>query len=221
MKRHLGLLAAIVLAGAAAAHAESWVFRPSYFSHDPVSGQRVAQFAQPAPSYIRTGENYLQSGYSHNTITIGSGNNAQHLHVVETWGQGDKIRPYGEWLYPYRPGATPYGPSPYGAGYGPGQFGPSPYGPSPYGFGGNPYGPAMPPYGYGGNPSGLMRAYPPNLSGNPYSAAPYVGAAGGAGGASPQVVGPETGTNPGAYPARVGPPLIYAPQYTPPAAGQN
>jgi hypothetical protein len=206
-------LAAIVLAGPAMAHAESWIFRPSYFSHDPVSAERVAQFAQPAPSYVRTGENYLQSGYSHNTITMGRGNSVEHIHIVESWGQGENIRPYGEWLYPYRPGATPYSLPLYGAGA---------YGrPAPYGPGGNPYGPATAPYGYGNNPSGLMRAYPPNIYGNPYPAAPYAGGVGGAAAVAPQGVGPETGPNVGAYPSRVGPPLIYAPQYTAPGAAQN
>ncbi len=116
----------------------SWIFRPSYYSHDPQTGQRVAQYAQPAPSYSRVGtENYLQSVYRHNRITLWAGDSVENTHMVETWGQGDRIRPYGEWLFPYRAGATPYGPW------------------------GNPQGPWTLPFDSWTNPYGLMQRYSP------------------------------------------------------------
>ena len=135
MKSHLrllGILAAILLASVTMARADSWIFQPSYFSHSPDTGERVAQYAQPAPSYKVAGENYLQSGYRHNMIDIPGLGGGDHMHVVETWGLGDQIRPYGEWLRPFRPGATPYGPwgypGPMGYPQGRGGFGPAPYG---------------------------------------------------------------------------------------------
>jgi len=140
MRSHVALsvsvLSVLVAAGTAQA---SWIFRPSYYSHDAQTGQRVAQYAQPAPSYSRVGtENYLQSGYRHNQTTLWAGEGgADHVHVVETWGQGDRIRPYGEWLFPYRAGATPYGPW------------------------GNPQGPWTTPFGSWVNPYGLMPRYAP------------------------------------------------------------
>ncbi len=103
----LGALAGLS-AGAVRAEA-SWIFRPSYFSHNPDSGERVAQFA-PSPAPSRTLEaSYTQSGYRHSRTTIRGASSADHLHIVETWGAGDRIRPYGEWLRPFREGATPFG----------------------------------------------------------------------------------------------------------------
>lgn len=127
---------AVLLAPAGAE--ASWVFRPSYYSHDPQTHERVSQYAPPAPSYSRVGtEGYLQSGYRHNNTTLRVGDDADHIHVVETWGEGDRIRPYGEWLFPYRAGATPYGPW------------------------GNPQGPWTLPFDSWSNPYGLMpRNYP-------------------------------------------------------------
>lgn len=126
----------------------SWIFQPSYYSHDPGgTGQRVHQFAEPAPAYVRTDPTYLQSAYRHNETSIRAGDGADHLHIVETWGAGDSIRPYGEWLFPYRAGATPYGPW------------------------GNPQGPWTLPFDSWVNPLGQSRLYPPYYS--PYSRSPY------------------------------------------------
>ena len=96
-------------AGMARAEA-SWIFRPSYFSHAADNEERVAQFAPlptPARPYDAT---YAQSGYRHSRTTIRGVAGADHLHLVETWGAGERIRPYGEWLRPFREGATPFGP---------------------------------------------------------------------------------------------------------------
>jgi hypothetical protein len=131
----------------------SWVFRPSYYSHDSQTGERVAQYAQPEPSYSRVGsEGYLQSGYRHNHTTLWAGlGGADNVHVVETWGEGDRIRPYGEWLFPYRAGATPYGPW------------------------GNPQGPWTLPFDSWSNPYGLMPRYysTPGIQSGPQAMQPY------------------------------------------------
>lgn len=137
----------LCLAGLPAARAESWIFRPSYFSHND-QGERVAQYEQPAPAYARVGENYLQSGFRHNHTQIRVGGSEDNVHVVETWGDGQWIRPYGEWEFPFRAGATPYGPW------------------------GNPQGPWTLPFDSWSNPYGLMRGYGNGYYGQPMMYAP-------------------------------------------------
>lgn len=113
MRRHLALAvaaAAIGLVTARPAQAESWIFLRSSFTHDPATGDRVAQFAPEKTPYARTDATYLQSAYRHQRSSIRAGSSADHTHIVQTWGAGDRIRPYGEWQRPYREGATPYGP---------------------------------------------------------------------------------------------------------------
>jgi hypothetical protein len=160
MKRHLAWAAAIwagAIVGASAADGASWIFQPSAHTHDPATGKRVVQYAQPKARPIPTDSTYKQSVYRHNRSAVRGGDSADRLHMVETWGQGDPVRPYGEWLRPYRAGATPYGP-----------WG-SPQGPwtTPDGAWTNPYGllPRLPwnawPYGSPGFwPEGLRDVLP-------------------------------------------------------------
>jgi hypothetical protein len=113
MRRHLAFViaaAAITPAFAAPAKAETWLFKPTTFSHDPATGARVNQYAPKKPAYVVADETYLQSGYRHMRFSLRAGGSADRLHVVQTWGAGEAIRPYGEWQYPFRAGATPYGP---------------------------------------------------------------------------------------------------------------
>ena len=112
MTRHLRLvfLALAALAVARPAAADGWIFRPSTYSHDE-AGNRVAQYQPERPAFFRFDDTYMESGYRHSHISIPGGDGSyDHLHVVQTWGLGEFIRPYGEWEYPYRAGATPYGP---------------------------------------------------------------------------------------------------------------
>lgn len=106
------VLGAVVCCGAVASgRAESWIFRPSTFSHDAATGQRVAQFQPEAPAYYRSDPTYQESGYRHIRSALrGADGSYDYQHIVQTWGLGQLIRPYGEWEYPYRAGATPYGP---------------------------------------------------------------------------------------------------------------
>ncbi len=89
----------------------SWIFRPSRYSHDPATGGRVSQYAPKAPAYAPVDASYAQSGYRHIRSSLrGADGSADRMHVIQTWGAGENIRPYGEWQRPYRAGATPYGP---------------------------------------------------------------------------------------------------------------
>lgn len=141
MRRHLCCvvaLSAIALVTAGRADGASWIFRRSSYTHHPATGERVAQFASHKPAYTLNDGTYQQSAYRHNRSTIRVGGSADRTHIVETWGSGPAVRPYGEWQRPYRPGATPYGPW------------------------GNPRGPWTTPFRSWTNPYGLGRLpYPP------------------------------------------------------------
>ncbi|MEM9366798.1 MAG: hypothetical protein AAGD07_12450 [Planctomycetota bacterium] len=121
--------------------------RPSTYSHDPTSGQRVAQYAPIAPPVGPQQPRLRTGGYTHTRSTLSFGPSLDQYHRVEQWGE--PVRPYGEWQFPFRPYSTPYpnwGP-PY-AGLGGFGFG--------YGFGPGFPGTGLPGVG---NP-GLVTPYP-------------------------------------------------------------
>jgi hypothetical protein len=113
MRRHLApfdILPAILLVSASAT-ADSWIFQPSLYSHDPGTCQRVNQFQPERPTFAREDPTYMESGYRHlHSSILGPGGMYDQTHVVQTWGAGEMIRPYGEWEFPFRAGATPFGP---------------------------------------------------------------------------------------------------------------
>lgn len=90
----------------AAAPSVDWTTMPSTYTHDE-TGQRVDQFAQEIEPEAPSQANLVRSGYTHTRSSLQVGFNSDHYHVTEQWG-GD-VRPYGEWRYPYRPFAVPYG----------------------------------------------------------------------------------------------------------------
>jgi len=100
------ILLSISFIATARASESSWMFRPGYYTHSAETGQRVAQYEPERPSYVSVDPTYQESGYRHELIQAGN----DWLNIVQTWGQGTAIRPYGEWEYPYRAGATPFGP---------------------------------------------------------------------------------------------------------------
>jgi hypothetical protein len=165
MRRHLVLVVALAATGSTcAAMAEtSWIFRASYYSHDPATGKRVNQFAPEKTAYVRTDPTYQESVYRHSRSGFEVGGSFDYMHTVETWGQGERIRPYGEWLYPYRAGATPFGPW------------------------GNPQGPWTTPFGSWSNPYGLGRLLGPPWGGMPAMPLPGVDPM-----AAPQQVAPPS-----------------------------
>ncbi len=88
MKRYLfgALLALAGLTGSA--QAQSWIFQPSYYSHEPVSPVRVQrqysrgpQFSPSVGSYINSGYRFLRAG-----INVG-GNTYSQLNMWESWYQ--------------------------------------------------------------------------------------------------------------------------------------
>lgn len=120
----IGLALVHVAAGA------DWITAPSYYTHDPATGQRVTQYSPIGPFYKFPRPDYRRSGYRHTRSSIQAGESADNLHVVEKWGR--PVRPYGEWRFPYRPYSVPYpawGP-PF-AGLGRSGYYPYPYPPNP------------------------------------------------------------------------------------------
>jgi hypothetical protein len=116
----------LVVSAAATSRAADWVTAPSYFTHDPATGQRVAQFAPVPPVYA---SNYQKSVYHHTRSTLQVGDSIDIYHQVDEYGR--PVRPYDEWRFPYRPYSVPYqqwGPPYGGLGGGYGGFG--------YGYGG-------------------------------------------------------------------------------------
>lgn len=131
--------------------AGEWLSEPSTYTHDSLTGERVAQYTPIGPFYYQHQGDFLRSGYRHYRSTIQVGGSADNYHLVEEYGR--PVRPYEEWRFPYRPYSAPYqdwGP-PFG-GLGPGGYG----GMGPGGiYGGNvPFGPGFPIGGPGGFPGG-------------------------------------------------------------------
>jgi hypothetical protein len=132
-------LACALVAAPQAVFAADWLTAPSYYTHDRVTGERVAQYSPIGPFYYYSRPDYLKSGYRHLRSTIQAGASADNLHIVEEWGA--PVIPYEQWRFPYRPYGSPYqdwGP-PYGGLGGFGAFGAGPWGgfgfPGPWGGG--------------------------------------------------------------------------------------
>lgn len=167
-------LVALALGGLAAPHvnAADWIVSPSYYSHDPQTGQRVTQYTPIGPFYNYAQSDYLRSGYRHTRSSIQAGGSVDHMHIVEEFGRA--VRPYGEWRFPYRPYSVPY--PAWGAPFaGLGNYPPQPYGPNPTPHGGvggqRPYNQRQP-WDDGSYPSNRIRPRQPvrpHDGRNPYS----------------------------------------------------
>ena len=96
--------------------ADDWMTWPSTYTHEPVHGQRVDQYAQPVQPIALRDPSFQRSGYRNYHSTLQGANSADNMHIVEQWGA--PVVPYEQWRFPFRPYGTPYdawGPqAPYG-----------------------------------------------------------------------------------------------------------
>ena len=152
--------------------ADDWMTWPSTYTHEPVRGQRVDQYAQPVQPIAHRDPTFQRSGYRNYRSTLQGATSADNMHVVEQWGA--PVVPYEQWRFPFRPYGTPYD-----------AWGPQ----APYGiFNGNINSnigrPGFyPPHGYQAPPgatpfTGQPQAGQPNMApqpGNPYPGGAYPG----------------------------------------------
>ena len=89
-----------------ATFAGDWITEPSYYTHDPNSGERVRQYTPIGPFYTYPRGDFTRSGFRHTRSSIQVGGSADNYHLTEEWGK--PIQPYGEWRFPYRPYSVPY-----------------------------------------------------------------------------------------------------------------
>ncbi len=109
------LLLAMVasLGSTSVAAASDWLTLPSHYTHDPISGQRVSQYAPPPSPTAPLAADYRTSGFSHTRSSLNYGQSADNYYRVNSWGA--PVQPYGEWRFPNRPYSAPY--SQWGAPY--------------------------------------------------------------------------------------------------------
>jgi hypothetical protein len=130
--RHLfpALLGIAIFLASSYAYSANWLTAPSYYTHDPQSGERVQQYTPIGPFYVQHQNAVVRSGFRHTRSSLQVGRSADHLHIVEQWGP--PVQPYGEWRFPYRPYSVPYGlwgPPFAGTGWGGGGAFVDPFGP--------------------------------------------------------------------------------------------
>lgn len=108
MKNLQLLLAAglVALGFSASAVGADWLTAPSYYTHEPIKGERVAQYSPIGPFYYLQRADFSRSGYRHYRSTIQAGGSADNLHIVEEWGR--PVVPYEQWRFPFRPYGSPY-----------------------------------------------------------------------------------------------------------------
>lgn len=133
MSKLFALMPALLLLSCTGlASAGDWITAPSTYTHDPNSGERVAQYSPIGPFYTYPQASFTRGGYRNTRSSLQVGTSADHYHTTEQWGA--PVQPYGEWQFPFRPYSVPYG-----------AWGPQPFGGFP--FGGFPQGVGL---GYGG-----------------------------------------------------------------------
>jgi len=74
--------------GASPARGESWIFQPSYYSHDPATQVRIGPAPRNGPYYTRPFGAAVNAGYRHlnSSIRVG-GQTSDHVHLFESWVQ--------------------------------------------------------------------------------------------------------------------------------------
>lgn len=96
--------------------ADDWMTWASTYTHEPMHGQRIDQYAVPVQPVVPHDPSFQRSGYRHYRSTLQGGDSSDNMHVVEQWGA--PVVPYEQWRFPFRPYGVPYdawGPqAPYG-----------------------------------------------------------------------------------------------------------
>jgi hypothetical protein len=87
--RRLSVAAVLsAILAATSAKADSWVFLPSYYSHDPVAPVQIGPRYEGGPYYIRPQGEYVRSGYTHTQTTISVGSQGTDtFNYYESWIQ--------------------------------------------------------------------------------------------------------------------------------------
>lgn len=84
----LTLTLAAMLLAVSTTQAGSWVFRRSYYSHQPASPVRIGRPATGGPFYSRPQGGYFTGGYRYSRSTISiQGQIFDNLIQIESWGQ--------------------------------------------------------------------------------------------------------------------------------------
>jgi len=81
---------AAVLVFSGSVQASSWIFLPSYYSHDPVTDVRIGpeQYRFDGPYYTRPQGEYVRGGYRNSDSTFGRGRGGcDQFHIFESWIQ--------------------------------------------------------------------------------------------------------------------------------------
>lgn len=90
MKSHLLKCIALLamLAVSQLASADSWIFRRSYYSHDPVTDVRIGRQYSQGPVFSRPTGGYYSGGWRwQNAPIIISGQMYDNYNYFESWGQ--------------------------------------------------------------------------------------------------------------------------------------
>ncbi len=89
MRTILPLVVVVVLSAASHAHAGSWLFERSYYSHHPTANVEVQRRAVGGPFYTRQQGEFVRSGYRNirTTIIVG-GRVYEQGQIFESWVQG-------------------------------------------------------------------------------------------------------------------------------------
>lgn len=82
------LLAAAFIAAPSAQGGDSWIFRPSYYSHDPAQEVEIAPRPSTRLYYSRPYGAYIRWGFQHTHTGPTVRSSYDHYHFYESWIQG-------------------------------------------------------------------------------------------------------------------------------------
>jgi hypothetical protein len=85
----VALMALAYVWPSSASAAESWIFRRSYYSHDPTENVRIGrQYVGSSPAFSRPSGSYVRGGWRwQNAPIIIGGQMYDNYNYYESWGQ--------------------------------------------------------------------------------------------------------------------------------------